>query len=149
MSIQLDAQMYSFIAGVVRLYMFRAYAPIFRSNSIWTAAKWCSGVLEYSSSDSLSYSTSSHHRYPRSSLHYWISRTPFCCCSNTITPEDGRIRPKHVESYNTCNKAIHLCIRLDTHLPYDYDARSHKPQILTFMSVAVIFTDSSSKIPYI
>jgi hypothetical protein len=24
--------------------------------------------------------------------------------ANTITPEDGRIRPKHVESYNTCNK---------------------------------------------
>jgi hypothetical protein len=23
-----------------------------------------------------------------------------------------------------------LCIKLDTHLPYDYDARSHKPQAL-------------------
>jgi hypothetical protein len=52
----------------------------------------------------------------------------FAAVANIITPEDGRIRPKHVESYNTCNKAIHLCIKLDTHLPYDYDARSHKPQ---------------------
>jgi hypothetical protein len=49
--------------------------------------------------------------------------------ANIITPEDGRISPKHVESYNACNKAIHLCIKLDTHLPYDYDARSHEPQI--------------------
>jgi hypothetical protein len=38
--------------------------------------------------------------------------------ANTIIPEDGRKRPKHVESYNTCNKAIHLCIKLDTHSPY-------------------------------
>jgi hypothetical protein len=42
----------------------------------------------------------------------------FAAVANIITPEDGRIRPKHVESYNTCNKAIHLCIKLDTHLPY-------------------------------
>jgi hypothetical protein len=43
----------------------------------------------------------------------------FAAVANTITPEDGRIRPKHVELYNTCNKAIHLCIKLDTYLPYD------------------------------
>jgi hypothetical protein len=42
----------------------------------------------------------------------------FAAVANTITPEDGRIRPKHVESYNTCNKATHLCINLDIHLPY-------------------------------
>jgi hypothetical protein len=53
----------------------------------------------------------------------------FAAVANIITPEDGRIRPKHAESHNTCNKAIHLCIKLDTHLPYDYDARLHKPQI--------------------
>jgi hypothetical protein len=41
----------------------------------------------------------------------------FAAVANIITPEDGRIRPKHVESYNTCNKAIHLCIKLDIHLP--------------------------------
>jgi hypothetical protein len=42
----------------------------------------------------------------------------FAAVANIVTPEDGRIRPKHIESYNTCNKAIHLCIKLDTHLPY-------------------------------
>jgi hypothetical protein len=42
----------------------------------------------------------------------------FVAVANIITPEDGRIRPKHVESYNTCSKAMHLCIKLDTHLPY-------------------------------
>jgi hypothetical protein len=42
----------------------------------------------------------------------------FAAVANIITPVDGRIRPKHVESYSTCNKAIHLCIKLDTHLPY-------------------------------
>jgi hypothetical protein len=52
----------------------------------------------------------------------------FAAVANIITPEVGRIRQKHVESYNTCNKAIQLCIKLDTHLRYDYDARSHKPQ---------------------
>jgi hypothetical protein len=31
----------------------------------------------------------------------------FAAVANTITPEDGRIRPKHVELYNTCNKVIH------------------------------------------
>jgi hypothetical protein len=35
---QLDAQRYSFTAGVVRLYMIRANAPIFRSNSLCKAA---------------------------------------------------------------------------------------------------------------
>jgi hypothetical protein len=35
---QLDAQRYSFIAGVVRLYRFQAYAPIFRSGSLCKAA---------------------------------------------------------------------------------------------------------------
>jgi hypothetical protein len=63
---------------------------------------------------------------------FWSTETPehhFAAVANTITPEDGRIRPKHVDSYNTCNKAIHLCIKLDTHLPYDHDARSHIPQI--------------------
>jgi hypothetical protein len=74
-----------------------------------TAAKWCSGVTT---------ETSEHH---------------FAAVANTITPEDGRIRPKHVESYNTCNKAIHLYIKLDTHLPYDHDARSHKPQNCTLL----------------
>jgi hypothetical protein len=43
----------------------------------------------------------------------------FAAVTNTINPEDGRIHPKRVESYNTCNKAIHCCIKLDTHLPYD------------------------------
>jgi hypothetical protein len=62
----------------------------------------------------------------------------FAAVANTITPEDGRIRPKHIESYNTCNKAIHVCIKLDTHLPYDYDARSHKPQICTVMHCFVM-----------
>jgi hypothetical protein len=42
----------------------------------------------------------------------------FAAVTITITPEDGRIRPKRVESYNTCNKAIHLCIKLDTHSPH-------------------------------
>jgi hypothetical protein len=45
-----------------------------------------------------------------------------------VTPEDGRICPKHVELYTTYNKFIHCCIKLDTHLPYDYDARLNKPQ---------------------
>jgi hypothetical protein len=65
----------------------------------------------------------------------YTTETPehhFAAVANTITPEDGRIRPKYAESYNTCNKAIHLCIELDTHLPYDYDAGSHKPQIYSF-----------------
>jgi hypothetical protein len=31
----------------------------------------------------------------------------FAAVANTITPEDERIRPKHVELYYTCNKAIH------------------------------------------
>jgi hypothetical protein len=53
----------------------------------------------------------------------------FAAVANTITPEDGRIRPKHVDSYNISNKAIHLCTKLDTHLPYDHDARLHKPQV--------------------
>jgi hypothetical protein len=30
----------------------------------------------------------------------------FAAVANNITPEDGRIRPKHVELYNTCNKVI-------------------------------------------
>jgi hypothetical protein len=33
----------------------------------------------------------------------------FAAVTNTVTPEVGRIRPKHVElyEYNTCNKVIH------------------------------------------
>jgi hypothetical protein len=31
----------------------------------------------------------------------------FAAVTNTITPEDGCIRPKHVELYNICNKVIH------------------------------------------
>jgi hypothetical protein len=46
----------------------------------------------------------------------------FAAVANTITTEDGSIRPKHVESYNTCNKAIHLCIKLDTHLTYTFNS---------------------------
>jgi hypothetical protein len=34
----------AFIAGVLRLYMFRAYAPIFRSNSITKQQQWCSWI---------------------------------------------------------------------------------------------------------
>jgi hypothetical protein len=30
-----------------------------------------------------------------------------------------------------------LCIKLDTHLPYDYDARSHKLQILLMSLIFV------------
>jgi hypothetical protein len=41
------------------------------------------------------------------------------CFANIITPEDGRIRSKHVESYNACNKAIPLCIKLVTYSPYE------------------------------
>jgi hypothetical protein len=135
--------------------MFRAYAPIFRSNSICNSSKmvfWnfssggnCVGSggvktcssweSHYSSSDSLSYSTSSHHRDPHSASTTEIPEHHFAAVANTITPEDGRIRPKHVESYNTCSKAIHLCIKLDNHLPYDHDARSHKPQIWTIMEL--------------
>jgi hypothetical protein len=32
----------------------------------------------------------------------------FAAVAYTITPEDGRIRPKHVELYNTCNKSYTL-----------------------------------------
>jgi hypothetical protein len=31
----------------------------------------------------------------------------FAAVTITITPEDGRIRPKHVELFNTRNKVIH------------------------------------------
>jgi hypothetical protein len=31
----------------------------------------------------------------------------FAAVTIAITPEDGRIRPKHVELFNTCNKVIH------------------------------------------
>jgi hypothetical protein len=31
----------------------------------------------------------------------------FAAVANTITPEDWRIRLKHVELYNTCNNIIH------------------------------------------
>jgi hypothetical protein len=36
----------------------------------------------------------------------------YAAVTNTITPEDGRIRPKHVELYNTCNKVIHWLHRV-------------------------------------
>jgi hypothetical protein len=75
-----------------------------------TAAKWCSVSTPF-----FLFVLTEHH---------------FAAVANIITPEDGRIRPKHVESYNNCSKATHLCIKLDTHLPYDYDSRSHKPQII-------------------
>jgi hypothetical protein len=149
MSIQLDAQMCSFIAGVVWLYMFRVYAPIFRSNSICNSSKmvfWsfssggncvgsggvktcCSWRSHYwtvvAPSATAHLHTTATHAVPST------TETPehhFAAVANTITPEDGPIHLKHVESYTTCNKAIHLCIKLDSHLPYDYDARSHKPQ---------------------
>jgi hypothetical protein len=101
MSIQLDAQMYSFIAGVVWL---RVVTPSATARLHTTATHAVPSTTE----------TPEHH---------------FAAVANTITPEDGRIRPKHVELYNTCNKVIHLCIKLDTNLPYDYDARSHNPQM--------------------
>jgi hypothetical protein len=43
----------------------------------------------------------------------------FAAVVNTITPEEGRIRPKHVELYTTYNKFKHWCIKLHTHLPYN------------------------------
>jgi multimeric flavodoxin WrbA len=45
-----------------------------------------------------------------------------------ITTRLIRIRRKHVELCTTYNKFLHCCIKLDSHLPYDYDARLHKPQ---------------------
>jgi hypothetical protein len=65
-------------------------------------------------SDTARLHTTATHAIPSTTE---IPEHPFAAVANTITPEDGRIRPKHVESYNTCNKAIHLCTKLDTHLP--------------------------------
>jgi hypothetical protein len=62
----------------------------------------------------------------------------FAAVKNIITPEDGRIRPKHVESYNTCNKAIHLCIKLDIHLPYVCLASWREDVLIKRMSFAGI-----------
>jgi 5-hydroxyisourate hydrolase-like protein (transthyretin family) len=45
---------------------------------------------------------------PSSGVTVFANETPehhFAAVANTITPEDGRIRPKHVDSYNTCNKS--------------------------------------------
>jgi hypothetical protein len=39
MSIQLDATMYKFIVGGIKLYMFWAYAPIFRGNRLYNSNK--------------------------------------------------------------------------------------------------------------
>jgi hypothetical protein len=98
--------------------MFRAYAPIFRSNSICNSSKmvfwsFCSGGTP---SAAARLHTTATHAVPST------IETPehnLAAVTNTITPADGRIRPKHVELYNTCNKVIRCCIKLDTHLPYD------------------------------
>jgi hypothetical protein len=48
--------------------------------------------------------TTATHAFP------YTTETPehhFAAVANTITPADGHIRPKHVELYTTCNKAIH------------------------------------------
>jgi hypothetical protein len=68
-----------------------------------TAAKWSSRVVTPSATARLH--TTATHAAPST------TETPehhFAAVANIITPEDGRIRPKHIESYNTCNKAIHL-----------------------------------------
>jgi hypothetical protein len=82
-----------------------------------TAGKWCSGVSVVEGTA-------------------WLAVVLKTCC---ITPEDGPIRPKHVELYTTYNKFIRCCIKFDTHLPYDYDARLHKPQRRTCSFIMKIY----------
>jgi hypothetical protein len=71
-----------------------------------TAAKWCSGVsVVVAPSATARLHTTATHAVPSTTEN---PEHHFADVANTITPEDGRIRPKHVESYNTCNKAIHF-----------------------------------------
>jgi hypothetical protein len=55
-------------------------------------------------SDTTRFHTTATHAVP------YTTETPehhFAAVANTITPEDGRIRPKHVELYYAYNKVIY------------------------------------------
>jgi hypothetical protein len=96
-----------------------------------TATKWCSGVSVVEGTawvwkrvvaEGATVAPSATARLHTTATHAAPSTTEtpehhFVAVANIITPEDGRIRPKHVESYNTSNKAIRLCIKLDTYSP--------------------------------
>jgi hypothetical protein len=77
-----------------------------------TAGKWCSGVSAVEGTA-------------------WVA-----VVWKRVVAEGATTR--HVELYTTYNKFIPCYIKLYTHLPYDYDARLHKPQITVLVSFCLL-----------